>query len=733
MPRNVTVDFETYSEAGFILLPGAQGWAPEVPKKPGLKGVGLARYARHPSTEILSLAYDFHDARGPKLWVPGMRPPEDLFAHIAAGGLVNSWKMMFEWMIWRHVARARMGWPELHIGQIRCDMARAAVWGLPSALKDAGKVLAADSLKDSRGEALIRRLCIPRKPTKKNPALRLTPDVSPADFGALYEYNLQDVVAERSIADMLPEMPESELAVWQLDQRINARGVAVDMPLVDACLAIVEQTRDKLTARLRSITGIADLTVDQLGVIKSWAASRGVRLDSLDAEHVAQYLSDPLMPLEVADVIGIRASLASKSVDKLKAVKNTVSSDGRLHELFAYCGAKQTGRWAGRGPQPQNMPSGGPDVVECSVCGKHLWAGRKCCGETRKTDWGLKGMEAAIADIMTGDLAHVESRWGDALKVVSGCIRGVFVAAPGHELISSDYSAIEAVVLAELAGEEWRREVFRTHGKIYETSASRITGTPFEEFLRIKKETGNHHELRKLGKVAELASGYKGWIRAWKNFGADEFLTDEEIKNSILAWHAASPMIVEFWGGQWRKDPKKWKFTRELYGVEGAAVSALLNPGKWYSYRDVAYIHQGRVLYCRLPSGRMLTYWDPWLSPGKAPHGNDIWTINYYGWNSDSSKGPVGWIPDTTHGGKLTENIVQAVSRDLLAPAMLALESAGYPVVMHVHDEVVAEIPEGGQHSVEEFERIMMTVPAWAQGWAVKAAGGWRGHRYRKG
>jgi len=230
----------------------------------------------------------------------------------------------------------------------------------------------------------------------------------------------------------------------------------------------------------------------------------------------------------------------------------------------------------------------------------------------------------------TRDLTFIESMWGDALKAISGCLRGLLVAGPGKEFICSDYSAIEAVVLAALAGEEWRMKVFRTHGKIYEEGASRISGVPFQEFMAHKKKTGQHHPLRKtIGKVSELASGYAGWVNAWLNFGAGDFMTEEEIKQAILKWRDESPNIVEFWGGQWKKHPDRWEWWPEFHGVEGMAVLAIMNPGTIHEYNGIKYMVHGDVLYCRLLSGRCIVYHKPRLERDMAPHKHSIWKITW--------------------------------------------------------------------------------------------------------
>jgi DNA polymerase len=302
----------------------------------------------------------------------------------------------------------------------------------------------------------------------------------------------------------------------------------------------------------------------------------------------------------------------------------------------------------------------------------------------------------------------------DVIADVSGCLRGLFVAAPGHDLLCSDFSAIEAVVLAELAGETWRQEVFRTHGKIYETSAALLTGKTLEFYAQYKLENDTHHPDRKKGKVAELSSGYGGGLGAWKAFGADAFMTDEEIQDAVRAWRAASPSITALW-----------------WGLQDAALAAITNPGYCYSYRGLSFGVSADILYCQLPSGRRLTYHQPRIYQKTMPWGKQTTCITYMGWNSNYLNGPVGWMRLETYGPKLTENVVQAVSRDIMAHSMTQLDAAGYPIVLHVHDEIVAEVPQGWG-SVGEFEQIMGRMPVWASGWPVRAAGGWRGRRYRK-
>ena len=753
------IDFETYSPAGYWWDAAANRWKPMAANKPGIKGVGAWAYTRHPDAEIISLAVD-----GVTLWVPGMPPPAGLFAHLAGGGLVWAWNSFFEYCAWNNIAVRLHGWPPLALESLRCGMSRARAWGLPGPLEKAGIALGLDddNLKDSSGKGLKRKLTIPRSPTaaqiKTNQSAgmsflpgvppppsvplkdvnRATWENSPEDFVAFFRYNLQDTISERAITQRTPALSPLEEQLWLLDQRINARGCHIDRAGLDDCTAVFQQAEAQYTQELRDLTGNKKQTVNELQKIQDWLAGRGVQTASLDAGHVTALLTRQDLPTDCQRVLEIRQTLGSASVKKLFSIARHLDpDDDRIRGIFAYCGADRTGRFAGMGPQPHNMPASGPAVRVCD-CGGIQWAGLPVCRNCHQVmppgnaDWGIEAVELALDDISTRDLAHVERWWGDPLDVISGCLRGLFTAAPGMELICSDYSAIEAVVLACLAGEEWRVEVFRTHGKIYEMSASKISGVPFDEIMAYKKEHGQHHPLRKkIGKVAELASGYGGWIGAWKAFGADKFMDDGEIKNAILAWRDASPAIVEFWGGQHRQIGSSWDFRPEFYGLEGAAISAVLSPGTCYACRSISYGVKDDVLYCRLPSGRRLAYHQPRLERGVDPRGLEVWKLSFMGYNTNAAKGRPGWVRIETYSGKLTENVVQAVARDILTEAMPRLEAAGYPIVLHVHDEVVAEVP-AGYGSIEEFESLMMARPDWAADWPIKAAGGWRGYRYRK-
>lgn len=785
----VNIDFETYSEAGWERAEDGT-WRTIMKNKSGLEIVGAHAYCSHPSARVTSLSYNMGDGTGTHLWVPapGIPNPKELIDHLRSGGTVTGWNLGgFEFYVINLICAPQHGWPTITIEQIDDTMAEARAFFIPGGLADAGSVLGIEKQKLKSGTALLNLFSV----IQKNGTI-LDPLTHPRGV-ELYQYNIRDTDAEIEIKQKIPRLSESEREIFLIDQRINRRGVQIDTLVVNACIALYEEVKGRLDAELqqicyepvtedeskaalkivrdalpelkgRTIAAVKKILRDEIlpvleddrngdgdklkilnnyaweGLdipdlllcintalaeqIKSgteaaklirWLNKRGCNLTELSEETVTDELKTAHTP-EVIRALQIRQQVSLSSVKKLYALKYRISPDNRCRDLFAYYAAG-TGRWGGRGAQPQNLPSSGPVMI--------------FPGDTEKTKWSPEVAERCLEYIVKGDW-----RWmPDPLAVVSGCLRSLFIAGPGKRFICSDYSAIEAVNLACLAGEQWRIDVFRTHGKIYEMSASKISGIPFEEFLQHKKTTGDHHPLRKkIGKVAELASGYAGGEGAWIRFGADEYMTKAEINANIKKWRAESPEIVKFW-----------------HKIQDASVMAVQYPGHVFDYRGVAFKQTGSVLACKLPSGRYLYYHDPkvenaWLckKEGKyktfkntedIPRGwekaKEVFTLTYMRWHSQSVDGVSGWLRTDTYGGRLTENIDQAISRDILAYAMINLEKAGYTVVMHVHDEIVAEVDENFG-SIEEFERIMATLPPWAAGWPLRAAGGWIGYRYKK-
>lgn len=739
-----SIDFETYSEAGFVAT--EDGWealAGAAQGKKGLPVVGASVYTEHPSFEVLTLSYDLGDGQI-KRWQPPAIPPLDLFLHIRNGGLVSGWNSGgFETKVWK-----RLGWPEIPPSQWRDSMAASRAFGLPGGLDKAATVLGCAQQKDKEGKRLLDKFSVPRNQTKKDSRRRIRPIDDPEEAEKLYAYCDQDIRAEQDVARHIPPLSEGELAVWQCDRKINDRGVQVDVEGVENCAHIINQAHAKYNRELVAITKGTVQRASELQKMIGWLGAQGIHTDSLDEQNIERLLGEVDCTTPAFRVLQLRAAIGSASVKKAFAMRNRTSANGRLHDLFNYHAAR-TGRVTGDGPQPTNLPnSAGVYVMACDSCekqyGEHLTHCPWCHARIElasRCEWSIESAELALQTIATRSLEYVEYVWGDAMLAVSGCLRGLYIAADGHTLICSDYSSIEAVVIAELAGEQWRKDVFNSHGKIYEMSAAKISGIPFEDFMVHAGYTaeqlrhpewwtlkpfnkGSHHPLRKtVGKVAELALGYQGWVGSMKAFGADEFMTEQQMKDAILQWRAASPAIVELWGGQERN----WK--SGFYGVEGAAVMAIRYPGVPYEVRGMTIQVRGNVMFIKLVSGRELAYHRPMLRPSEKRTGTV--SISYEGWNSNPKNGAMGWQRMDTWGGRLVENIVQATARDIQWYGILALEAANYPIVLHVYDEDVAEVPIGFG-SIEEFERIMSVMPSWATGWPIKAKGGWMGRRYRK-
>lgn len=731
------LDFETYSEAGFVWNDDLAKWecldgAPQ--GKKGLPTVGAAVYANHPSTEILSLYYDLKQGGGRRHWRPGQPLPLDLFQHIAAGHLLEAHNSTFEHWIWNHVGRVKYGFPPLPQAQLRCSMAKARAFCLPGALGTLGNVLQLKNQKDKDGDRLLKKFSVPRDPTKKDARRRITPNDDPEDGAKLYRYNEVDIISESEASMYLPDLTGEELDFWLLDQAINYRGAAIDVQTVGAMCEVIRQAHEKYNRELFILTGGQVNKASELERLKGWLAGRGVRVDSLDADSLADVLAVPTLPPDARRALEIREAVGSASVKKAFAMRNQQNA-GRLHDMFNYHGAR-TGRPTGEGPQPTNLPKAGPKVIKCE-CGHYHgskritcpWCMRVVSPHVKVEEWSWKAAENVIEIIRSGSSDLLELFFHDAMLSISGCIRSMFVAKPNHVLMCSDFSAIEGVVIAMLAGEKWREDVFRSHGKIYEMSASKIFNEPFENFKQYEIDHGQKHPLRAKGKIAELALGFGGWVGSWRAF-SNSTETDDEIKQMILAWRATSPAIVEFWGGQYRGMAWERDSRAEMYGLEGMAILAIQNPGKRYTYRDTSFEMRGDALFCILISGRALTYHQPRLRVEER-FGRKSLAISYMTWNSNPKYGAMGWVRMETYGARLAENVVQATARDIQRRAMLNLERAGYPVILHVYDEIVSEVPNG-HGSIEEFERLMMTLPDWAHGWPIKAAGGWVGQRYRK-
>jgi len=445
-------------------------------------------------------------------------------------------------------------------------------------------------------------------------------------------------------------------------------------------MSIVEQALEKYEKELSPLTGGLVETVGQHAKIVEWLGTRGVDTASVDKDHVVSLLERIDLPPDCRRVLEVRQILGSASVKKVYAMDRYLMADDRIRYVYKFNEA-HTGRWTCKGPQFHNFPKATVDDID-----------------------------QALYTINRGNLSLVEAEFGDPINVVAACLRGLLTAGPGAEFICSDFSAIEAVVSAFLTGEQWRMEVFKGHGKIYEKSIAMITGVPFEEILAHKERTGEHHPLRAKGKIVELASGFGGSVKAWKDWGAGDYYADDAaIKADVDKWRAASPKIVSAW-----------------YAIEDAVRNAITYPGSEYQVLGLTIAVREDALGITLPSGRILWYQNPRIEKiYKEDWGKWVEQILYWGTKDKR------WQLIPTYGGRLFEYIVQGIARDILAHSMLLLEAAGYPIVMHTHDECTAEVM-AGTGSIKEFESIMSTMPAWCADWPIAAKGGWRGLRYRK-
>jgi DNA polymerase len=540
-------------------------------------------------------------------------------------------------------------------------MILAAMNGLPMSLDDAGAALQLRDQKIKEGTLLINYFCKPCKPTIANGGrTRNLPEHAPDKWERFAEYCRRDVEVCQAIYQKLHRfpVPDWERKVWALDARINERGVLIDRELAEAAIAVDEAFREEHTAELQKLTNLDN--PNSVAQLKGWLEGVGVFADSLNKATVADLRGSVPDPT-TRRVLELRQLLGKTSTKKYEAMTLSAGEDDRVRGLLQYYGAGRTGRWAGRLVQVQNLPQ------------NHL------------DDIGL--VRELVRD---RDLETLELLFDNVPDVLSQLIRTAFVAKPGHTFLVSDYAAIEARVIAYLAGEKWRMDVFAQGGDIYCSSASQMFKVP------VVKHGENGH-LRQKGKIAELACGYGGGVKALLAFGADKMgLTEDEMQQIVDQWRAASPSIPRFW-----RD------------TENAAKRALENPGRTFTLPcGVKYLRDADALRCRLPSGRVLSYWDARIEDYKGRP-----SVVFMGQDQTTRT----WKKMETWGGKLVENIVQAYARDCLAVALLRLDEAGYKITFHVHDEIIAEAPDGSRW--EDMAEIMGRPIDWAPGLLLRGDG----------
>ncbi len=665
-----------------------------------LKKAGLHNYATDPSTGVHCLSYG-PDPEHVRTWAEGEPFPEDLRSHIASGGILTAWNAQFELAIWNLCCVPRYGWPELPLNQVRCSMVRAYAMALPGALDDAAPALGVDQRKDAAGHRVMLQLSKP----KKDDTLWRRDDANMDKFLQLYAYNAQDVRTELACLDRLMELSPSENQLWELDYKINNRGVMCDLASVDKAITIIQSEQKRLNGEMLKVTGGVVGSCNEVQMLGKWIAMQGVQMDGLAKADVLNALAEDdeqeesnspwgeSLPPAVRRALELRQEAAKSSTAKLVAMREKASADGRIRNMHQFHAAS-TGRWAGRGVQGQNLPRLREGIHQSDV-------------------------DAMLS--MLDDKDRLDLFYGPSMAAVSDCIRGMLTAGDGNELVACDFSAIEARGLAWLAGQESVLEIFRTHGKIYEHAAAGVYHVPLDEITK---------DQRQVGKVIILACGFGGSVGAFQSMARNYNVTvpDEEALEIVKAWRAANQKIVAYW-----------------YDLE-AAVSAAMTEGCMSSAgligRQVKFRKAGSFLWALLPSGRALCYPYPELRMVMTPWGEEKEQLTFMTVVDQTQKKKAKVLADpnskgrwqrvSTYGGSLAENMTQAIARDLLADAMRAIEAEGIEVVFHVHDEAVAEVKQfRAQYALDRMVKIMSTTPAWAKGLPL-AAEAWSGKRYRK-
>lgn len=634
-----------------------------------IQKAGLYKYAQSPDFEVLLFAYKWDE------------DPVEL-VDLTEGEQIPEWVLdeLVNPETWKHAYNAAFEWYclnragyETPLEQWRCTMMHGLYCGYTAGLDATGRAigLPQDKQKLTTGKALIRYFCVPCKPTKSNGNRTWNlPKHAPEKWVLFKEYCKQDVVTEHEIWKRLEiyPVPEEEEALWQMDIHMNAFGVRVDEALIDGALSIDEICREKLTGEAIRITGLQN--PNSTAQLKAWIEQQtGIEVSGLTKENVTELLARNDISEEVRRVLEIRQQLGKTSIKKYVAMKTAEGEEERVRGLTQFYGANRTGRWAGRLVQMQNLPRN-----------------------------YLKTLDEARNLVKAKNYTGVRLIYGNVPDTLSQLIRTAFIPTEGRKFVVADFSAIEARVIAWLAGEQWVNEVFATHGKIYEATASQMFHVPIEKIVKGNPE----YSLRQKGKVATLALGYQGGSNALIAMGALNMgLTEEELPDIVQRWRNANPRIRDLW-----------------YAVEEASIQTMLTAQPQAIYGLIFALESDLVygqsfLTVQLPSGRKLFYPKPFLKENQFGK----MAIHYYTVGQQTRK----WEVTSTYGGKMTENIVQAIARDCLAETLRRIDARGLQVVFHVHDEVIVDAPL--ETTVEELCDLMAEPIGWAPGLILKGAG----------
>jgi DNA polymerase len=626
-----------------------------------LRRVGAHKYAAHPDTDILCVAFAMDDG-AVELWTPGA-PCPDLIVHaVTDGWTLHAFNANFDRLIWHHVLTPRYGWPKApRLEQWRCTQAAAQASALPNSLEGVAAALQLPFRKDPEGHAAMLRLSRPRKPKKGEDPTIIYWGGRDGDLELLYRYNRGDVEQERAVCRHLPPLSDAEQALWCLDAKINDYGFAVDLVLAKAAEKVVDQERAATNVEIAALTDGKITSTGQVARILAFAREHGHEMQSLRRRSVSAVLARN--PDDAAcQLLRLRRDGARSSVAKLPALFAHAGTDNRIRGALKYHGAS-TGRWSGNGFQPHNL--------------KRV--------ETENFD-----VDAAIDAILTRNLDRVRE-FGPPMTIVGDVARGLICAPPGHALVCADFSTIEARILAWYAGEDWKLAAFRDYDRTgdpaldpYLTAAARI----------LKRRVDPEDDIgRHLGKTCELAFGFGGGLGAWRAFDNSDTHSDADVERYKSQWRSAHPATTRFW--------------RRLE----SGIKKAIRTGERITLGNLAFELVNGTFFITLPSGRRLAYPQARLVPGKFDNTTDIAFF-------DNARG--GWAETRAWFGVFTENVISATARDLLAAALLRIDAAGYRIVLHVHDEIVAEVPEGFRDA-EAFRRLMVELPAWAAGLPIAA------------
>ena len=655
MSHHLSIDIETFSSVD-------------------LMKAGLYKYVESPDFQILLFAFSL-DGQPVQLvdFTAGeLLPPIVVYALQDPDVIKHAYNASFEWMAINKFYKAPLE-------QWHCTMLHGLYCGYPLGLAAVAGAMgnSPDKSKLATGKALIRTFCSPCKPTRANGyRSRTLPHHEPAKWELFKEYCKQDVVAEMEVENRLCAFPvlEQEQHLWEIDQRINAYGVEVDLGLIEGAMYCSDCTTEELTREAQGLTGLAN--PNSTAQLLPWLAGTGNPLPDMQKETVKEAIKG-CESAEAKRMLEIRQELSKTSVTKYTAMDTAVCADRRVRGLLQFYGANRTGRWAGRLVQVQNLPR---NYLATLGFARRLTKDR--------------------------NLDALKMVYGNVPDTLSQLIRTAFVPTQGHIFVVSDFSAIEARVIAWLADEQWRQEVFATHGKIYEASAAAMFGVPIEKITKGNPE----YALRQKGKVAELALGYQGAAGALIAMGALNMgLTEEELPDIVSSWRRANRRIVDLWHSM-ENAALEVMHTGQAVGLKGLILAL-----------DGDFTNGQEFLTIRLPSGRRLYYVKPFITQNQW--GRD--SIGYYGMDQTTKK----WGIVETYGGKLVENVVQAIARDCLAESLVRLEGAGYQTVMHIHDEVIIDHPicsadrRTDQQVLKDVTDLMSQPIGWAEGLILTADG----------